>query len=549
MFLCTSFISASSSILSGSTASSLPAQKYFNSKKTPVLPGEGNPSRPGPPGVKLKHSFDPLRNLPLNPEDDILYQWRLRRRLELAREEAEAVGEEGRRFRRGRGSGWSRGLLHRGLEEQYSEGDGRGCDGVRESVRLQMAAEEENYHDCVRSQTVRLQECGHVVPSSEPKRVEVHRVVPPVRHHAHLQRCCQATVPPHVHTSCDVIPCPCCSTGSGHREESERAAVGEGAETRPIRQRRAGGKEGERRSGGGGSRRGGAPRGRDQLRDRRTGQEGEETAKSSEALHFEPHHTLKITGHGSYESQSSGMPGSMTAATLQPQPPDKESTYRSAPVRYPSPSVLTRHRSRTQHHARTARAARDDQQDYPGLKQPPPTTTSTVSTQSDPEAESLPGDSLHLSLSFSSEADQTLTPGRQATSCQGDGARETSASTGADPSITSVISKVRKPACMMSMCRAIFVSRCHLSDHLPQHNDCKDPKKQFTSTLKNQISFHNIHASNAVFSVTHIPAYLTNYQVARLQSNFPCTHRWLDSACLTPHLRAQPPAPPTAPPT
>ena len=98
-------INRGSSLISSSstTASSLPANNYFNSKREPNL--------------KLKEDKAPTERLPghvnndglpspvtsrcgrgrVNPEEDILYQWRLSRRLEEARREVKFVSEQGSR--------------------------------------------------------------------------------------------------------------------------------------------------------------------------------------------------------------------------------------------------------------------------------------------------------------------------------------------------------------------------------------------------------------------------------------------------------------------
>ena len=450
------FISDSSSVLSaGTTVSSLPAQKYFNSKKAPAPQLEGSAGKPGP---TPKYSFGPLRNLPLNPEDDILYQWRLRRRLELAREEAEAVGEEGRRFRggRGRGSGWRGGLLQGDLGKQVEQH----CDGISggEDVRLKMAAEEENIHCCVHNQTAHPPHvCGQF------KILEQQRVVPPVTHHAPLQCCCKGAVPPHMHTSCDVIPCPCHAVGSGQTGEPE-SALGQEEAAGPTQHRRA---RRKKHSGSGGGRSDGAARSRDQARDLRTGQEEGEGTMNARTLKTATRDPIPC------ESQSSNFPVSTAAnASIvhQPQLPNDgyKGTGQSAPVQYPSPSVLTRHRRRTKHRTKL-NAAMANQQHPPGSSPPPARDTTTPATQSDSEADSLvAADSLHLSLSFSSEADQTLTPGRHGAGRQGDAAGDQPIGSAAGgPSITPVVSKVRIPACMMSVRYAIFVSQCHLVGHLP----------------------------------------------------------------------------------
>ena len=359
------------------------------------------------------------------------------------------MAEEGRRFRGGRGRGWRCGLLQRDLGEQ----DERHRGGVRagEDARHTLAAEEEDDLCCVHYQTALV--CGHTVPSNT---LEQHRVVPPVTHHASLQCPCKGAVPPHMHTSCDVIPCPCRRRREPKRAEGQEGMAG------PAHRRRAGGK---RHSGNGGSRSDGAERSRGQPRDLRTGQEeGGATVNAR---------TLKTTTHDPVpcESQSSNFPVGTAGddSTLhQLQPPNEggyHGAHQSAPVQYPSPSVLTRHRSRTKHH-KTTKPDTAGQHHPPDP--PPARETTRLATQSDSEADSLAADSLHLSLSSSPEADQTLTPGGREADCRGGAGGEQSVSPAeGGTSITPVVSKVRIPACVMSVRYAIFVSQSHLSGHLP----------------------------------------------------------------------------------
>lgn len=89
-------IDRGSSLISSSTlstASSLPVKNYFNSEKQS--------------SVKAKEKsvtqteqipFQVSGGEPLSPEGDILYQWRLRRRLEEARREAQLVSEQAKQF-------------------------------------------------------------------------------------------------------------------------------------------------------------------------------------------------------------------------------------------------------------------------------------------------------------------------------------------------------------------------------------------------------------------------------------------------------------------
>lgn len=75
-----------SSPSSSSTASSLATKNYFNS----------NRQSSGTSKEKVGLINQPLSQL--RPDEDILYQWRLRRRLEEARREARLVGEQAKQF-------------------------------------------------------------------------------------------------------------------------------------------------------------------------------------------------------------------------------------------------------------------------------------------------------------------------------------------------------------------------------------------------------------------------------------------------------------------
>ena len=98
-------INRGSSLISSSstTASSLPANNYFNSKREPnfklkedIAPSERLPGHVNNDGVPSPVTSRCGRGR-VNPEEDILYQWRLRRRLEEARREVKFVSEQGSR--------------------------------------------------------------------------------------------------------------------------------------------------------------------------------------------------------------------------------------------------------------------------------------------------------------------------------------------------------------------------------------------------------------------------------------------------------------------
>lgn len=253
-------------------------------------------------------------------------------------------------------------------------------------------------------------------------------------HHAPLQCPCKGAVPPHMHTSCDVIPCPC-----RRRREPERAEGQEGV-AGPAHRRRAGGK---RHSRNGGSRSDRAEMSRGQPRDLRTGQEEGGATMNARTLKTTTHDPIPCESDP--ESQSSNFPVGTTGddSTLhQLQPPNEGSyhgAHQSAPVQYPSPSVLTRHRSRTKHH-KTTKPNTAGQHHPPDP--PPARETTRLATQSDSEADSLATDSLHLSLSSSPEAAQTLTPGGREADCRGGagGVQSVSPADGGT-SITPVVSK------------------------------------------------------------------------------------------------------------
>ena len=98
-------INRGSSLISSSstTASSLPANNYFNSKREPnfklkedIAPTERLPGHVNNDGVPSPVTSRCARGR-VNPDEDILYQWRLRRRLEEARREVKFVSEQGSR--------------------------------------------------------------------------------------------------------------------------------------------------------------------------------------------------------------------------------------------------------------------------------------------------------------------------------------------------------------------------------------------------------------------------------------------------------------------
>ena len=167
----------SSSLLTTSTSSSLPAQKYLNTRdqRPPQTDDKDlQTAKPHPP--VLTH---PLRELPLNPEDDILYQWRLQRRLEEARREAAMAGEEGGVFEQRRENGRWRGNLgppHTHMEGVTSDSvEGVTGDGGPEclnpsGVHVELQAE---------SPEVKYAPVGPPGIHEDPPRQELAQVRPP----------------------------------------------------------------------------------------------------------------------------------------------------------------------------------------------------------------------------------------------------------------------------------------------------------------------------------------------------------------------------------
>ena len=98
-------INRGSSLISSSstTASSLPANNYFNSKREPnfILKEDKAPTERLPGHMNNDEVPSPVTSRcgrgRVNPDEDILYQWRLRRRLEEARREVKFVSEQGSR--------------------------------------------------------------------------------------------------------------------------------------------------------------------------------------------------------------------------------------------------------------------------------------------------------------------------------------------------------------------------------------------------------------------------------------------------------------------
>ena len=195
----------SSSLLTTSTSSSLPAQKYLNTRdqRTPMQPDDNDPqsAKPHPPSL-----MRPLRELPLNPEEDILYQWRLQRRLEEARKEAAMAAEEGGVF-----------------EQRRKNGRWQGKMGPHmHSPHFVTAAQNQScYSGAEFDATTRAQPTQQPHGMSQPPNVctctqSLHKIGPPASHHPHLHLS-HTHIPPHKHTLCDIVHCPCCSTADNSR--------------------------------------------------------------------------------------------------------------------------------------------------------------------------------------------------------------------------------------------------------------------------------------------------------------------------------------------
>ena len=197
----------SSSLLTTSTSSSLPAQKYLNTRDQRPPQTDDNDLRtakPHPP--VLTH---PLRELPLNPEDDILYQWRLQRRLEEARREAAMAGEEGGVFELRRENGRWRGDLgppptHMHTLHSVTTAQNRQCYSGAE-IDTTPPAELVRWPHGISQQ-----------PSGCTCTRSLHQIGPPALHHPHLHSS-HTHIPPHKHTLCDIVQCPCCSIAGESR--------------------------------------------------------------------------------------------------------------------------------------------------------------------------------------------------------------------------------------------------------------------------------------------------------------------------------------------
>ena len=140
---------------SSSQATSLTVKNYFNSEKQPS--GDSCQKRERQPGAEMKMvntGREPMAmgGRPECHEEDILYQWRLRRRLEEARREAIFVSEQARQFHPSpaahlRSSLWSveshdrlaagggRGRGREGKDGRGREGKGAGKRGKRGARR------------------------------------------------------------------------------------------------------------------------------------------------------------------------------------------------------------------------------------------------------------------------------------------------------------------------------------------------------------------------------------------------------------------------------
>ena len=132
----------------------------------------------------------------MNEEGDILLQWRLKRRLEEARREVETTGKEARLFHRRSAVLFDR-QHHSESERELHRGsvDGRRLAGCNQ------------FHRC---------------------EGELHQnVPPPVLHHPQL--CSNdVSIPPHIHLACDVVPCPCCTATERLLGAKEKVEEGRG---------------------------------------------------------------------------------------------------------------------------------------------------------------------------------------------------------------------------------------------------------------------------------------------------------------------------------
>ncbi len=204
-------------MLTSSILSSPPAQKYLNTRHQQQV---------DPVPSERKCVVPPLglhRKLPLDPEGDILHQWRLQRRLELARKEAEAMVEEGKVYRGGNMGGVR---PYRGFE--MGRGGGRLVgENVGQSQRDETGICPHQQPDVQReigAGLTRRPSGPHHIPSSHQG-----SVMPPILHHPHLSTPSPHTLHPHTHLACDIIPCPCCGAKStahvGPKKKSRAAAM------------------------------------------------------------------------------------------------------------------------------------------------------------------------------------------------------------------------------------------------------------------------------------------------------------------------------------
>lgn len=143
----------------------------------------------------------PLRELPLSPEEDILYQWRLRKRLEEARREVAMAGERGRVFNLERNRGrreeaCSPYVCPRSSIPAQSH-------GYRSSDELDAITHAQPVQQCCRPSQL---------PNTRGDPMSVHQTVPPASHHPHFysSHMHSSHIPPHKHMVCDIVPCPCC---------------------------------------------------------------------------------------------------------------------------------------------------------------------------------------------------------------------------------------------------------------------------------------------------------------------------------------------------
>ena len=197
----------SSSLLTTSTSSSLPAQKYLNTRdQRAPQPDDDDPHSAKPHPPSLMH---PLRELPLNPEEDILYQWRLQRRLEEARKEAAMAGEEGGVFEQRRKNGHWRGEMgpphtHMHSSHSVTTAQNQSCYSRAEIDSTAQARLTQPPHGI--SQQPNVCTCTQ----------SLHQIGPPASHHPHLHSS-HTHIPPHKHTLCDIVHCPYCSTAGESR--------------------------------------------------------------------------------------------------------------------------------------------------------------------------------------------------------------------------------------------------------------------------------------------------------------------------------------------